>query len=97
MIAASAASQEIETILETTCRELALAFDVPQAAAALFNPDKTEAVVVAEYRAEGRPPSLGEIIPARGNPASQYLLDAQERRWSSTTPRPIPARRPSTT
>ena len=82
VIAASAAGQDVETVLETVCRELALAFDVPQSAAALFNEEKTEAVVVAEYpspgsgqrRAEGRPPSLGEIIPVEGNLASQYLL-----------------------
>ncbi len=74
VIAASAASQAIEPILETVCRELALAFDVPQAAAALFDEDRTEAVVVAEYLAPGRPSSLGEVIPAVGNPSSQYLL-----------------------
>jgi GAF domain-containing protein len=74
IIAASAASQEISSILETVCRELALAFDVPQSAAALFTREKTEAVVVAEYLAEGRPTSLGEIIPAVDNPSSQYLL-----------------------
>jgi two-component system cell cycle sensor histidine kinase/response regulator CckA len=74
IIATSAASQETESILGTVCRELALAFDVPQSAAALFNADKTEAVVVAEYLAEGRPPSLGEIIPAKDNPSCQYLL-----------------------
>jgi PAS domain S-box-containing protein len=75
VIAACAASQEIETMLETTCRELALAFDVPQSAAALFNPEKTEAVVVAEYRAKGRPSALGERIPVEANLASQYLLE----------------------
>jgi len=74
IIAASAVSQEIEPILETVCRELALLFEVPQSAAALFNEEKTEAVVVAEYLAEGRPPSLGEIIPAIDNASSQFLL-----------------------
>ncbi len=74
VIAGSAASQAIEPILEMVCRELALAFDLPQSAAALFNVDKTEAVVVAEYLSEGRPSALGEIIPAVGNPSSQYLL-----------------------
>ncbi|MGD2206562.1 MAG: GAF domain-containing protein, partial [Anaerolineae bacterium] len=72
--AASAASREIETILEVVCRELALAFSVPQSAAALFNEEKTEAFIVAEYLAEGRPSALGEVIPAEDNPASQYLL-----------------------
>ncbi len=74
IIAASAASGEIETILETVCRELAGYFDAPQAAAALLNEDETEAVVVAEYLAPGRPSALGEIIPVAGNPAMAHLL-----------------------
>jgi PAS domain S-box-containing protein len=78
IIAASAATQEIETILAVVCRELALAFDVPQSAAALFDEEQTKAVVVAEYLAEGRPPSLGEIIPVTGNPSSQYVLEEKK-------------------
>ena len=53
VIAASASGQRIETILETVCRELALAYGVPQAAAVLLNDERTEAAVVAEYRDEG--------------------------------------------
>ena len=74
VIAASAASQDVQQILETACTELALAFGLPQAAAALFDEDKTEAVTVAEYLAEGRPTAMGAIIPAVGTPSSQYLL-----------------------
>jgi two-component system cell cycle sensor histidine kinase/response regulator CckA len=74
VIAASVAGQATEQILEVVCRELALAFDVPQSAAALFNEQKTQAVVVAEYLAPGRPSAMGEIIPAAGNPGSQHLL-----------------------
>jgi PAS domain S-box-containing protein len=76
VIAATAAAAEgaLEPVLEAVCRELALAFQVPQAAAALFNEEKTEAVVVAEYLAPGRPSALGATIPAAGNPASQHLL-----------------------
>jgi PAS domain S-box-containing protein len=75
VIAATAAAGEtLESVLEAVCRELALAFEVPQAAAALFDEEKSEATVVAEYLAPGRPPSLGATIPAAGNPASQHLL-----------------------
>jgi PAS domain S-box-containing protein len=82
IIAASAADPEPEAILETACRELALAFDLPQAAAALLNEKKTEAVVVAEYSsigsaqrlAEDRPSGLNERIAVKGNPSFQYLL-----------------------
>ncbi|MCL7455259.1 MAG: GAF domain-containing protein, partial [Anaerolineae bacterium] len=55
VIAASAVARDIESVLETVCRELALAFDVPQSAAALLNEEKTEAMVVAEHLAKGRP------------------------------------------
>jgi PAS domain S-box-containing protein len=74
VIAASAAGQAIELILETVCRELAAYFEVPQSAAALFDENKTQAVVVAEYLTPGRPSALGESIPVADNPASQHLL-----------------------
>jgi PAS domain S-box-containing protein len=75
VIAATAAAGEaLKPVLEAVCRELALAFQVPQATAALFDKEKTEAVVVAEYLAPGRPSALGATIPAAGNPASQHLL-----------------------
>jgi PAS domain S-box-containing protein len=74
IIAASASDSEPGALLETACRELARAFDVPQAAAALLNEEKKQAVVVAEYCAEGRPAALGAIIPVKGNPSYQYLL-----------------------
>jgi PAS domain S-box-containing protein len=74
VIAASASEWEPNSILETACREIARAFDLPQAIAALLNIEKTAAVVVAEYRTSGRPPALNEAIPVNGNPSFQYLL-----------------------
>ncbi len=74
VIAASAASTELKAILETTCRELALVFEVPQTAAFLLNEEKTEAVVVAEYLAEGRSLALNEVVPVAGNPLAEQLL-----------------------
>jgi PAS domain S-box-containing protein len=83
VIAATAAAGEaLEPVLEAVCRELALAFELPQAAAALFNREKTEAVVVAEYRSPGSgpgtapvgPSALGARIPVAGNAASRHLL-----------------------
>ncbi|MCB0212680.1 MAG: PAS domain S-box protein [Anaerolineae bacterium] len=63
-----------DLILKTACRELALAFNLPQASASLLNKEKTEAVVVAEYRAEGRPSGLNELFPTKGNYALQHLF-----------------------
>lgn len=75
VIAASVTETELEAILEIVCRELALAFDVPQAGATLVNEKKTEARVVAEYLTPGRPSGLDDIIPVEGNPSYQYLLN----------------------
>jgi PAS domain S-box-containing protein len=75
VIAASAASHDIKSILETLCCELALYFGVPQSASALFDNDRGGAIVVAEYLSEGRPPSLGEIIPVKDNPSCEYLIE----------------------
>lgn len=71
---AGAAGRGIEPILHAVCCELAQAFEAPQATAALFNTEKSEAVVVAEYLAPGQPSALGETIPAAGNPAFRHLL-----------------------
>jgi PAS domain S-box-containing protein len=97
IIAASAAEPEPRTILETACRELAHAFDVPQAMAAQLNDEKTTATVVAEYRTNDRPPALNETFPVEGNPWYQYLFtykaplavdDAFRDPWLSPIPGP---------
>ncbi|MEA3396410.1 MAG: PAS domain S-box protein, partial [Chloroflexota bacterium] len=75
VIAAASTTLEPKAVLETTCRELALAFDVPQVAAALLNEERTASTVVAEYLAAGRPSALDVVIPVEGNPATQYVLD----------------------
>jgi PAS domain S-box-containing protein len=74
VIAAATSTLEVEKVLEVTCRELALAFDVPQVAAALLNDEHTAITVVAEYLAEGRPSAMGDVIPLEGNPATQYVI-----------------------
>ncbi|MFN8456032.1 MAG: response regulator [Anaerolineae bacterium] len=74
VIAASASALDVESILDTVCRELALALDLPQAAATLLNDSKREAVIVAEYRTEGQPSALNSAIPVVDSPFFQYLL-----------------------
>lgn len=81
--AASVITAEPEVVLQTACRELALIFGMPQAHAFLFNEEKTEAIVVAEYGAEGAAPTLTEpqptgpsqTLPVAANPIFQYLLN----------------------
>ncbi len=75
VIAAASTTLEPKAVLEITCRELALAFDVPQTAAALLNEAHTAAIVVAEYLGEGRPSAMGVVIPVEGNPITQYVVE----------------------
>ncbi|MEW5961593.1 MAG: PAS domain S-box protein, partial [Chloroflexota bacterium] len=74
VIAACATYEEPEVILEVACRELALAFYVPQATASLLNEEKTAVTVIAEYRAEGRPTALGATLPTPQSRSLQRLL-----------------------
>jgi diguanylate cyclase (GGDEF)-like protein/PAS domain S-box-containing protein len=74
IMATSAADLGPETVLEGACRELARFFELPYAAATLLNREKTEAVVVAEYRSESRPSVLNKIILVDDDPPFQYLL-----------------------
>ncbi len=78
VIAASAVSFEPEAILTTVCRELALAFEIPRAAAALINKEQTATVIVAEYLAEGQSSALNYVSSLVDNPAYQYLLKHKE-------------------
>ena len=64
-------------VLNVTCRELALALQVPQAGVALFDEEQSMATVAAEYRRDGGESGLGKIIPVDGNPATQYVLAHQ--------------------
>lgn len=75
VLAATSASLDMRTVLETVCTELARELCLPQAACALLNPDGTQLTVVAEYRAPDRPSALGAVIPVAGNPATQYVLE----------------------
>ncbi len=78
VIAASATGQDTASMLETVCRELAQALDAPQVAAALLNKDKAQAIVMAEYRAEGCPAASGMVIPVEGELSADHLLRAKK-------------------
>jgi PAS domain S-box-containing protein len=94
IIAASTSDLGPEAILEIGCRELAQAFEVPQAAATLLNEEKTAAEVVAEHRAGGQPSGLHTIILVADNPWFQHLLTykapvAVEDAWSDPRLAPL--------
>ncbi len=74
IIAASATSMDPESILEVTCREVAVAFDIPQAVAFLPNAHQTAKVVVAEYFTDKAFSIMGLAIPAENNPIAEALF-----------------------
>jgi signal transduction histidine kinase len=74
-IAAATSRLEPQAVLEAVCRELALAFDAPAAAAALLDEARASLNVVAEYRvSEEYPSAVGAVIPVENNPSTQYVL-----------------------
>jgi len=92
VVAASAASQEIEPILEMVCRELVSAFDLAIAGAALFDEVKGVAVVVADYLSPDLASTFGGAasdvedalsvvrgmtFPLKGHPAFEALIERQ--------------------
>jgi PAS domain S-box-containing protein len=64
-------------LLQAACRELANAFDVPQAAAALLEPDRETATVTVEYIYPGRPSGLGAHLPIRSVEPIQMVLQTR--------------------
>ncbi|MBI1878196.1 MAG: PAS domain S-box protein, partial [Chloroflexi bacterium] len=76
IIAASAVtpSMDQEAILETACRELALAFNLPHATATLLDQKKMTTTVVAEYSSEDRRATLYQAMPLGDDPLFQHLL-----------------------
>ncbi len=74
LMAASSSTVDSIEILGMICEKLALNFDVPQAAVAILNSEKTEVRVVAEYLAEGRPSAMGAVFPIDKDQATDVLL-----------------------
>jgi PAS domain S-box-containing protein len=74
IVAASAASLEPENVLETACRELALAFGVPHAAAFLLDDDGKIAAFVAEHVPPGWKRLIGTELAVAGNPLFRHIL-----------------------
>lgn len=65
-------------ILNTACRELALACEFPRVAILLRNEARTSATIVAEYCAAGRPSAIGAVITTTDDPLSRSIVEARE-------------------
>jgi PAS domain S-box-containing protein len=75
VIAATTTETDSRAVLHTVCRELSLAFHVPETGAALLDAGGTVLNVIAEYRSEGRPSALGVDLPVKGYPSAEYVLE----------------------
>jgi PAS domain S-box-containing protein len=75
IIAASAAEANPEAMLEIACRELALAFDLPQAAAALVDTTTMAARLVAGHQPEAEATGESNVLPIDTIPVIQFLLN----------------------
>jgi PAS domain S-box-containing protein len=74
IIAASAAGLETEAVLETACRELALALGAPKASATLLGEKGMTAALVAEYLTNGQPSRLNRTFSVAEHPWLQRML-----------------------
>ncbi|GAB4432511.1 MAG: hypothetical protein Kow0031_13900 [Anaerolineae bacterium] len=66
IIAASAASVEMAAILNVTCKEMALAFDMAEVSAALANNTEVSLTFVAEYQTTPLPSLVGQTFADNG-------------------------------
>lgn len=78
VLGAMTSSSDLIHILETICRELAQAFELPQAAIAILEKESPDLTVVVEYLDEGRPSALGQTIPIAGNPLTEMALSERK-------------------
>jgi PAS domain S-box-containing protein len=90
VITTSTSTLDVEYVLQITCDELARAFNLPYAAAILYNADRTHGTIISEYLSPGRPSQMGRVIPVAGDPLMEHLLesaaplaipDAQTHEW----------------
>jgi PAS domain S-box-containing protein len=72
---ATASSLELQDVLEAVSTEMATAFGVEQCGLALLDDTTQQLTIVAEYLAPGRTSALGDVIPVRGNPSTERVLE----------------------
>ena len=78
VIEAATSTLDPGIVMQAICREMALAFQVPQAGIALLNSDQTALTVVAEYPTGEEPSAIGATIPLANNPATLFVLEKHE-------------------
>lgn len=74
VVVAATSKLEPAVVLETTCRELAQAFNLPQAGVAVLENSGEALEVVAEYVTGAGVSAIGERIPLAGNVATEIVM-----------------------
>ena len=74
VIAVTTSDQEPTAVFETICRELSINLGLPQSVLALFNGDRTQLEVVADYSRRSIPSSIGSVIKIGGCPGATRCL-----------------------
>ncbi len=78
VVAAATSNLEPVAVLDVMCRELARAFNIPQAGVALLNREGTSLEVVAQYSELAGPSAVGDHIPLAENQATSFVLSQEE-------------------
>ncbi len=78
IILTAASTSDTQQVLKVLCEELATTLNVPQAAAAMRDPDQQSATVIAEYLAPGRTSALGAQFDIHGSPATRYVFSEKK-------------------
>lgn len=78
LIATASSTLELKSILETTCRELAVALGIPLARASMLDDLGETLEVVAEYLSDDHSSALGFVMPLENYLANQYVLENNE-------------------
>jgi PAS domain S-box-containing protein len=87
VVTASALNLKPDDILETVCRELALAFDISRASVALLDVERFVVRVVAEYLGRERSPTLNRVVPVKDHPMARFLLTQKAPLIAADAPR----------
>jgi signal transduction histidine kinase len=70
--------RDLRAGLDIVAREMVRLFDVDSTGIALLNEGRSELTVVAEYyRDNRRPPTLGVVIPVKGNRSSEQVIETR--------------------
>ncbi len=72
-----AVSLDVDTALGAICRELAQYFGVEQSGIALLSEDGETLTVVADYSPHNESKVVGYVIPVKGNPSTEIVLQTR--------------------